>query len=74
MKQQTSQDIMRSQAIIKQRQAAEVKAQPNRQEGDEAMQELTVRNLNYTRDLLLKDAQVLDQYHSGDYEFVQVAV
>ena len=72
MKKPTSQDIMRSQARIKRRQAAEVRVQPKRQDADESAQALTVRNLNYTRDMLMQDAAILDQYHSGDYEFVQV--
>ena len=74
MKTPTSQDIMRSQARIKRRQAAEVLAQPKRQEADASAQELIVRNLNYTRHLLMDDAAVLDKYHSGEYEFVQVAI
>ena len=74
MKKPTSQDIMRQQARLKRIQAAEMLAQPKRQEGDGDMQELTVRNLNYMRDMLMRDAAILDKYHSGEYEFVQVAI
>ena len=72
MKKPTSQDIMRQQARLKRIQAAEMLVQPKRQKGDGDMQELTVRNLNYMRDMLMRDAAILDKYHSGEYEFVQV--
>ncbi len=70
----TSQDVLKSQICIKRRQAAEVLVQPRRQEGDGEMQALTARNIQHTIGVLMKDVEFLDQYHSGDYEFVQVAV
>jgi hypothetical protein len=69
-----SQDVLRSQACIKSRQAAEMRSLPNRQLADKVAHELTARNLEYTKNVLLKDAKFLDQYHSGKYEFVQVAI
>jgi hypothetical protein len=70
----TSQDVLKSQVCIKRRQAAEMLAQPNRQDGDRDMQELTARNIQHTIGVMMKDVEFLDKYHSGNYEFVQVAV
>jgi hypothetical protein len=63
----TSQTIMRQQARLKGIQAAEVGAQPKRQDGDADMQERTVRSLNHVRDVLMKDAALLDRFYSGEF-------
>jgi hypothetical protein len=61
----TSQTIMRQQARLKGIQAREMRSLGNRQSGDNAGHELTARNLEYARDVLLKDAKYLDAYYNG---------